>query len=138
MTAPTGESLTVRAFLGLGSNLGDRWAHLRKAVDQLRAGSRAAVTAVFMAAAPLSTALGSPISGALLGLNGMGGMAGWQWVYLLEAAPALTIAASATRQRPDSTAPHWTLQSRAVRALSRSAAYREMKLPAWAPRQCRH
>ena len=30
----------VRAFLGLGSNLGDRWAHLRRAVDQLRAGQR--------------------------------------------------------------------------------------------------
>ena len=37
---------SVRAFLGLGSNLGDRWAHLRRAVDQLRAGSRAPVTAV--------------------------------------------------------------------------------------------
>jgi 2-amino-4-hydroxy-6-hydroxymethyldihydropteridine diphosphokinase len=36
----------VRAFLGLGSNLGDRWAHLRKAVDQLRAGSALPVTAV--------------------------------------------------------------------------------------------
>lgn len=46
MTASTPESLTVRAFLSLGSNLGDRWAHLRRAVDQLRAGSRAAVTAV--------------------------------------------------------------------------------------------
>jgi 2-amino-4-hydroxy-6-hydroxymethyldihydropteridine diphosphokinase len=40
------ESPSVRAFLGLGSNLGDRWAHLRRAVDQLRAGSRAPVTAV--------------------------------------------------------------------------------------------
>jgi 2-amino-4-hydroxy-6-hydroxymethyldihydropteridine diphosphokinase len=37
---------TVRAFVGLGSNLGDRWAHLRRAVDQLRAGGRAPVTAV--------------------------------------------------------------------------------------------
>jgi 2-amino-4-hydroxy-6-hydroxymethyldihydropteridine diphosphokinase len=36
----------VRAFVGLGSNLGDRWAHLRRAVDQLRAGNRAPVTAV--------------------------------------------------------------------------------------------
>jgi 2-amino-4-hydroxy-6-hydroxymethyldihydropteridine diphosphokinase len=32
--------------VGLGSNLGDRWAHLRRAVDQLRAGNRAPVTAV--------------------------------------------------------------------------------------------
>jgi len=34
----------VRAFLGLGSNLGDRWAHLRSAVEALRAA--AAVTSV--------------------------------------------------------------------------------------------
>ncbi len=36
----------VRAFLGLGSNLGYRWAHLRVAVDQLRGGTRTPVTAV--------------------------------------------------------------------------------------------
>ncbi len=46
MTAPTSQPLTERAFLSLGSNLGDRWGHLRRAVDQLRAGSRAPVTAV--------------------------------------------------------------------------------------------
>ena len=32
MTSPLAEPPTVRAFLGLGSNLGDRWAHLRRAV----------------------------------------------------------------------------------------------------------
>lgn len=36
----------MRAFLSLGSNLGDRTAHLRRAVDQLRAGSDPTVTAV--------------------------------------------------------------------------------------------
>jgi 2-amino-4-hydroxy-6-hydroxymethyldihydropteridine diphosphokinase len=46
VTTPLTGAPTVRAFLGLGSNLGDRWAHLRRAVDQLRAGSRAPVTAV--------------------------------------------------------------------------------------------
>ncbi len=46
MTDPLTSPPTVRAFLGLGSNLGDRWAHLRRAVDQLRAGNRAPVTAV--------------------------------------------------------------------------------------------
>lgn len=46
MTAPLTEPPRVRAFVGLGSNLGDRWSHLRRAVDQLRAGSRAPVTAV--------------------------------------------------------------------------------------------
>ncbi|MBB3149492.1 ACS family tartrate transporter-like MFS transporter [Phyllobacterium trifolii] len=52
---------------------------------------RAAVTALFMAAAPLSTALGSPISGALLEMHGLLGLAGWQWMFLLEAVPALVL-----------------------------------------------
>ncbi|MGV1988626.1 MFS transporter [Agrobacterium sp. 22-221-1] len=52
---------------------------------------RAAVTAIFMAAAPLSTALGSPISGALLEMHGLLGLAGWQWMFLIEAAPAVIL-----------------------------------------------
>src|SRR5246500_2854697 len=40
---------------------------------------RAAVTALFMAAAPLSTVLGSPVSGALLEVHGMFGLSGWAW-----------------------------------------------------------
>jgi ACS family tartrate transporter-like MFS transporter len=50
---------------------------------------RASATSVFMAAAPLSTVLGSPVSGALLELHGWLGLAGWQWMFLLEAWPAI-------------------------------------------------
>lgn len=50
---------------------------------------RAAVTAMFMAAAPLATAIGSPISGALLEMHGIWGLAGWQWMFIIEAVPAL-------------------------------------------------
>lgn len=46
MTSSRVEIQAVRAFLGLGSNLGDRWAHLRRAVDQLRGGNAVPVTAV--------------------------------------------------------------------------------------------
>jgi 2-amino-4-hydroxy-6-hydroxymethyldihydropteridine diphosphokinase len=46
VTLPSTEGPTRRAFLSLGSNLGDRRAHLRRAVDQLRAGSSPSVTAV--------------------------------------------------------------------------------------------
>jgi ACS family tartrate transporter-like MFS transporter len=53
--------------------------------------NRAAATAVFMAAAPLSTALGSPISGALLEMHGIWGLAGWQWLFILEAIPAVIL-----------------------------------------------
>jgi ACS family tartrate transporter-like MFS transporter len=50
--------------------------------------SRAGMTSLFLAAAPLSTALGSPISGALLDLQGFG-LNGWQWMFLAEALPAV-------------------------------------------------
>jgi MFS transporter, ACS family, tartrate transporter len=52
---------------------------------------RAAVTALFMAAAPISTALGSPLSGALLEMHGVLGLAGWQWMFLIEAVPAIVL-----------------------------------------------
>ena len=52
---------------------------------------RARVVGYFMAAIPLSTVIGGPISGALLSMDGRGGLAGWQWVYLIEALPALVL-----------------------------------------------
>jgi ACS family tartrate transporter-like MFS transporter len=52
---------------------------------------RAAVTAIFMAAAPLSTVLGSPVSGALLDMHGLLGLSGWQWMFVVEAVPALIL-----------------------------------------------
>lgn len=52
---------------------------------------RAAVTAMFMAAAPLATAIGSPISGALLEMHGLWGLAGWQWMFIIEAVPAVLL-----------------------------------------------
>lgn len=55
------------------------------------AARRAQVTAIFMAAAPLSTALGSPVSAALLEMHGFLGYAGWQWMFVLEAFPALVL-----------------------------------------------
>jgi MFS family permease len=50
---------------------------------------RANVMAIFLLAIPLSSVLGSPISGALLGLNGWFGLQGWQWMYLLEGVPCV-------------------------------------------------
>jgi ACS family tartrate transporter-like MFS transporter len=55
------------------------------------ASHRAAATSVFMAAAPLSTALGSPLSGALMQLHGWFGLAGWQIMFLAEALPAVLL-----------------------------------------------
>jgi ACS family tartrate transporter-like MFS transporter len=52
---------------------------------------RAGVTALFMAAAPISTALGSPISASLLELDGWMGLHGWQWLFIIESIPAVIL-----------------------------------------------
>jgi ACS family tartrate transporter-like MFS transporter len=52
---------------------------------------RAVAAAWFMAAAPISTALGSPISGALMQLPRMFGLANWQLLYVIEAVPAVVL-----------------------------------------------
>jgi MFS family permease len=44
-----------------------------------------------MTAAPLSGVIGGPISGALLGLHLTGGLAGWQWMFLIEGIPAVLL-----------------------------------------------
>jgi MFS transporter, ACS family, tartrate transporter len=54
------------------------------------ANHRSTVTAMFMTAAPIAGFIGSPISGALMQLNGLG-LRGWQWLFLLEGLPALVL-----------------------------------------------
>src|SRR6201996_4141732 len=50
---------------------------------------RARIVGIFMVGIPAAGLLGSPLSGAILSLDGVLGFAGWQWVFLLEAAPAI-------------------------------------------------
>ena len=52
---------------------------------------RARIIGIFMVAIPISSFVGSPISGLILGMNGVLGLAGWQWVFILEAAPAVLL-----------------------------------------------
>ena len=44
-----------------------------------------------MVAIPLSSFLGSPISGALLSMDGLLGLRGWQWLFIVEAIPAVIL-----------------------------------------------
>jgi ACS family tartrate transporter-like MFS transporter len=50
---------------------------------------RARIIGLFMFAIPISTVIGAPISGLILGLDGFEGLHGWQWMFLIEAVPAL-------------------------------------------------
>ncbi len=52
---------------------------------------RGRMMALFTAGIPLSTVIGSPISGQLLKMSGIGGLPGWQWMFLLEGLPAVAI-----------------------------------------------
>jgi len=55
--------------------------------------ARARAVAWFMTANPLAGVVGSPISGALLGLRGAG-LHGWQWLFIMEAVPAVILGAA--------------------------------------------
>jgi ACS family tartrate transporter-like MFS transporter len=52
---------------------------------------RARIIAGFTLALPVAVALGAPVSTGLLELNGLWGLKGWQWMYLVEAAPTVLL-----------------------------------------------
>lgn len=52
---------------------------------------RGRIVGYFMAAIPLSTVIGAPVSSMLLGFDGLAGFKGWQWLFIMEAVPALIL-----------------------------------------------
>jgi sugar phosphate permease len=52
---------------------------------------RARIVAMFMVAIPLSSFFGSPLSVALLTLDGVAGLRGWQWLLIAESIPAVLL-----------------------------------------------
>jgi MFS transporter, ACS family, tartrate transporter len=47
--------------------------------------------AAFVVAVPMSTVIGAPVSGLLLGLNGAMGLKGWQWLFVIEGIPSVLL-----------------------------------------------
>ena len=62
---------------------------------------RGRFTAAFIAAAPLATVIGGPLSSLILGMNGVAGLRGWQWLFLLEGLPAFLLSFAVLKLLPD-------------------------------------
>src|SRR6187399_52952 len=65
------------------------------------AAERARTNALFMMAAPVSVIIGAPVSEAIMRMNGMFGLRGWQWLFLLEGLPAVFLGFLALRVLTD-------------------------------------
>ena len=63
---------------------------------------RARIVTIFMAAIPISSLVGAPLSGLVLdGFAGIWGLKGWQWLFILEAVPSILLGVAALWMLPD-------------------------------------
>ena len=62
---------------------------------------RARVISALFLAVPVSNAVASAVSGAILEMDGILGFRGWQWVFMLEATPAIVLACVVLKQMTD-------------------------------------
>ncbi|WP_449432170.1 MFS transporter [Pseudomonas putida] len=67
------------------------------------AGRRAQMTALFAIAVPMAGVIGGPLSGGILqSFHDVGGLRGWQWMFLLEGAPVVLLGLVVLKALPDS------------------------------------
>jgi len=62
---------------------------------------RARFSATFLAGSPLAFVIGGPLSGLILQMDGVGGLHGWQWLFILEGLPACVLAFFVLSYLPD-------------------------------------
>ena len=62
---------------------------------------RARGIALFMTATALAGVISGPVSGLILGLDRVGGLAGWQWMFMLEGLPAIMMGFAVWFYLPD-------------------------------------
>ncbi len=63
--------------------------------------TRARFISMFLAAVPLASVIGAPVSGFILGMEGVRGLHGWQWLFLLEGLPSCLLAFAVLTFLPD-------------------------------------
>jgi sugar phosphate permease len=87
--------------------------------------SRGQVLGLFYFGAPLAFIFGSPLSGLLLELDGMGGLHGWQWLFLVEGLLASAVGVWAFFYLDDKPADAGWLPEAEKQALSAAIAQEE-------------
>jgi len=80
---------------------------------------RARYIALFMAAVPLASAVGSPLSALVLQTHGFLGLAGWQWLFILEGLPACLLGIAVLVLLPDGPQTATWLDADEKRAITR-------------------
>jgi MFS family permease len=88
---------------------------------------RTRMLAWFLVAIPLSSVVGGPISGLLLEMNGVLGLEGWKWLFIVEGLPAVILGVMALyvlADRPETT-PWLNDKERQTLADMLAAEYRE-------------
>jgi ACS family tartrate transporter-like MFS transporter len=77
---------------------------------------RARYIALFMAAVPLASVVGAPVSGWILAIDGGLGLQGWQWLFILEGLPACVLGLVVLAFLPDgpATAKFLTPEERVI------------------------
>jgi cyanate permease len=55
----------------------------------------------FLVAVPASTVVGGPVSGLILQMDGIGGVKGWQWLFIIEGLPVVLLGIAALWLLPD-------------------------------------
>jgi MFS transporter, ACS family, tartrate transporter len=65
------------------------------------AADRARAIAGFMTAVVVAGIVGGPISGTLLSIDGFAGLAGWQWLFIVEGLPAVVLGLVVLRALPE-------------------------------------
>ncbi|MBV9990666.1 MAG: MFS transporter [Alphaproteobacteria bacterium] len=62
---------------------------------------RARMVGFFLCSISLANIVGAPLSGWVLGFDGLGGLHGWQWLFLIEGAPSVLLAFAVLFYLPD-------------------------------------
>ncbi len=69
---------------------------------------RARAIGIFLLGVSIANIIGAPLAGVLLQMDGLGGLHGWQWMFIIEGLPAVLLAFVVWRHLPDKPRnAHW-------------------------------